>query len=506
MMKQRITSIIISIGLFLCVVDVRASELFTNEITSQYTFGPYTHTAVDHHIKLINNQDQYYPTSYGLALTSPTIIDAIVQQDGQELAYTYDDQYIEVTLPQTDEYQAEVEFDLRYKVEGIVFKNGLLHEVGIPLISPNSEINYIQQTIKVFAPLNWGEVQTTSFRPTHEYLEEEFRVLEFSIQEEPPPELRVVYGDYQLYDVRLIYHLTNDTNQQNEYVITFPPNLLPYQTVYVNSITPVPDQIEIDQDGNVIGVYELVANDAKDIEFKGQIMVDLQQDPTITPAEIEDVPYLIPDQYWETNAPEIIELANTLESAQEVYNWVVNQLTYNEERVKDPEIARFGALQALQKPDQAVCMEFTDLTITLLRAIGIPAREVDGYAFVPVADEVTQSGPVLRDSLHAWVQYYDPEQGWKNIDPTWGSTTKRDYFNHFDNNHLIFAYKGVHSTYPHPAGSYKLIGQKSQDIYVDLADSSDVVGADLDDWLAQYAYDQLPWYQKLWQWIRELFS
>ena len=125
-----------------------------------------------------------------------------------------------------------------------------------------------------------------------------------------------------------------------------------------------------------------------------------------------------------------------------------------------------GAVAALQNPDQAICMEFTDLFIALSRAAGIPAREIDGYAYT----ENPQLQPLglVADVLHAWPEYYDKDKGvWIPIDPTWASTSGGiDYFNKLDLRHFTFVIHGESSVTPYPPGSYKLGPNPQKDVYV----------------------------------------
>ena len=46
-------------------------------------------------------------------------------------------------------------------------------------------------------------------------------------------------------------------------------------------------------------------------------------------------------------------------------------------------VERVGAEAVITQEGKWTCMEFTDLFIALSRAFGIPAREVNGYAFTP---------------------------------------------------------------------------------------------------------------------------
>jgi hypothetical protein len=122
---------------------------------------------------------------------------------------------------------------------------------------------------------------------------------------------------------------------------------------------------------------------------------------------------------------------------------------------------------ALDNPDSAVCLEFTDLFIALARSAGIPAREVDGYAHTE--NERQRPLSLEEDILHAWPEYYDYErQTWVMVDPTWGKTTGGvDYFDTFDFDHIAFVIKGEDSVYPVPAGGYKSsTGPRTRDISV----------------------------------------
>jgi hypothetical protein len=59
------------------------------------------------------------------------------------------------------------------------------------------------------------------------------------------------------------------------------------------------------------------------------------------------------------------------------------------------------------------------------------------------------------DLLHSWPEFYDPNFGWVAVDPTWGNTSKTDYFTKLDTNHFAFVIKGINSEYPLPAGMYR---------------------------------------------------
>ena len=65
---------------------------------------------------------------------------------------------------------------------------------------------------------------------------------------------------------------------------------------------------------------------------------------------------------------------------------------------------------------RGVCQDFTHLSITLLRSLGLPARYVSGYILsIPAPGQPRLEG---ADASHAWVSVYLPGEGWFDFDPT----------------------------------------------------------------------------------------
>lgn len=69
------------------------------------------------------------------------------------------------------------------------------------------------------------------------------------------------------------------------------------------------------------------------------------------------------------------------------------------------------------------CRDFALLMIEALRRLGIAARFVSGYIFIP-GDEA--HGYLGGGSTHAWVRAYLPGAGWVEFDPTNGIVGNRD--------------------------------------------------------------------------------
>ncbi len=69
------------------------------------------------------------------------------------------------------------------------------------------------------------------------------------------------------------------------------------------------------------------------------------------------------------------------------------------------------------------CRDYALFMIEALRRLGIAARFVSGYLFIPGDRE---HGYVGGGSTHAWVQAYLPSAGWIEFDPTNGILGSRD--------------------------------------------------------------------------------
>lgn len=275
-----------------------------------------------------------------------------------------------------------------------------------------------------------------------------------------------VFGDSQLYQLKLVYNLSNEKVGSVYFDLAFPPETL-YQKVLVSSIDPRPTKVFIDDDGNYIGRFIVGGKEEKKILFEGFVRVfpRPQEDMISLTAEnfSRQKKYLLTGKTFlqlgdKVNDQEIKDL----KSAQDIYRFVTNKLNYNYKRL-NKDIRRMGAQQALEKPDLAVCMEFTDLFVALAREKGIYAREINGYGFSK--DPKIRPLSLVTDVLHSWPEYYDLEKKlWIPIDPTWEDTSGIDYFSSFDLNHIVFAIHGKDSTLPLPAGLYKT--EDSKDLVV----------------------------------------
>jgi len=122
----------------------------------------------------------------------------------------------------------------------------------------------------------------------------------------------------------------------------------------------------------------------------------------------------------------------------------------------------------LENPKNAICMEYTDLFIALARSAGIPAREINGFAYTE--NPQIQPLSMVSDVLHSWPEYWNSQiKSWVPIDPTWASTTGGiDYFDKLDLRHFTFVIHGKDPNKPYPPGSYKLGSNPQKDVFVNF--------------------------------------
>lgn len=272
-----------------------------------------------------------------------------------------------------------------------------------------------------------------------------------------------VFGDVQVYQTELVYHLKNDQIYPVFTEIAFPPETS-NQKIFIQSISIHPESTRLDEDGNYLGKYFLKPLETKTITYKSFIEVYSKTRDEATPyfrAMIKQQKnYLLTaKKYWQINN---IELIKNLTNPNEIYGFVTNYLKYNYNKINSDN-KRLGADVVMTKPDQAVCLEFTDLFVGIAREKGIYSREVEGYGFS--LDPKLQPISLSSDILHAWPEYYDfKTENWISVDPTWENTSGIDYFSSFDLNHITFVIHGKNPDSPLAAGMYKI--EKSRDILI----------------------------------------
>lgn len=448
MLKQLLFTLIILFSFTFFAYPAFAQEKYTSTVVVTYAIDEsgITHTTTN--VVITNTTQNFYVSSYTLKLgfdeithvkaSDPggPIIPVIRKTDtGQEIIVNFNSVVYGT--------QSKLPFTISFDTPNIATKNGDIWEVNIPGLASQNEFSNF--TMNVVVPPSFGS-------PTYIKPLQQNNSLTFTKDQLGKSGISLAFGKSQIYAFHLSYHLQNTSLFPTEKEIALPPSTN-YQDVSLTSLTPKPTNVRVDDDGNWIASYTLAPSQKIAVQADGNVVVNLYPKQTQI-SEYDLKRYTQEKPFWQQNEA-IKTLAKKLQTPEAIYDYVVENLHYDFTRVRDNQ-KRLGAQAVLENPSSAVCLEFSDLFVALARAAGIPAREVDGYAYTQNTKERPLS--LVKDVLHTWPEYYDNEKKqWIMVDPTWGNTTGGvDYFHTFDFDHIAFSIKGESSSYPIPAGGYKL--------------------------------------------------
>ncbi len=464
-MKKILFLLFVVIIFFFSVRNAYAEENFSTNYSISYNISQNGNARVNFKVILTNKTTNYYASYYKIQL-GVTDIENIKASDAEgeiKPDITKDTRGTTVGIPFNQRVvglEQKLTFNLSFDTQGIAENLGRILEVNIPGLSNQNDFSVF--SVNVITPSALGA--PAYIKPA--VINSTSSNLTFTKETLGKSGVYIAYGDYQVYSFDLTYHLYNNNLFKIKTEIALPPNTN-YQDSEINQMIPAPVNVRVDSDGNWLAEYVLSASQKLDVHVKGKAKVSLISRPEELSESLK-AEYLKPQPFWQSDNIQIKKLANNLKTPQAIYNYVVKTLSYDFSRVTTNK-PRLGAQKVLDEPTSAVCLEFNDLFIALSRAAGIPAREVDGYAFTENSRERPLS--LVKDILHAWPEYYDNDRKtWIMVDPTWGKTTGGvDYFNVLDFDHLAFVIKGKDSGYPVPAGGYKLPGQENKkDVLVNV--------------------------------------
>lgn len=448
-------------------VAVLAEGEFATAISTQYSITEDGKTTVSQTITLRNLFSTIHAVSYSFIIqgTSPENIKA--KEKNQELPLEINNEGNKTTViinfPNPVVGRDKVRtFLVTYEDLQVATKNGQVWEITVPKIDNISQYEEYQTTLIV--PRNFGEPAYFSPTPVSKSASGENNLYNFTKEQLRNLGVVAAFGNFQVFEFELTYHLRNPLSSRGETEIALPPDNA-FQRLFYTSIDPKPRTIRIDEDGNWLAKYLLSPQQTLAIKAAGSVQLFAKPQNFFPKTEKSLQKYLAPNKYWESDTQQIVELAQKLKTPREIYNFVTATLSYDYSRVQQ-DVERLGALLILSQPDRAICMEFTDLFIALSRAAGIPAREVNGYAYAE--NPKIQPLSLVADVLHAWPEYWDATRSiWVPVDPTWGNTTGGiDFFSKLDLSHFAFVAHGLNSQEPYPAGSYKLAENPQKDVSV----------------------------------------
>lgn len=446
-----------------------AQNNFNVDVKIEYDVKESGNTFVTNHITLENAGSDVYATSYKLKLNnaSPTNIKAFYKEKEEELSVSggkiNDNFTLEVVFDDAIVGKNESRsFVISYEEDSIATRTGEVWEISIPKLE--NEDDFRSYDVILTIPSFFGDEAFISPEPKSRKSEENTNQYTFDKNGVSSSGIAAGFGEFQVFSFTLVYHLENPLNKTSPVTIAIPPDTS-FQKVIYEQIEPSPEDVTVDSDGNWLAHYKMGSRDRLDITAKGSVQLFGSPRKLLVQAPENLSNNLLSTQYWQTDNPNIQNLANQLKTPKNIYDFVTDSLTYDYDRVR-PNVQRYGASKALENPSSAICMEFTDTFIAIARSAGIPAREINGFAYTENPE--IQPLSLVADVLHSWPEYWDEKRGiWVPIDPTWGSTTNGvDYFSKLDLRHFTFVIHGENPTMPFSPGSYKLGPNPQKDVFV----------------------------------------
>ena len=137
-----------------------------------------------------------------------------------------------------------------------------------------------------------------------------------------------------------------------------------------------------------------------------------------------------PREYLGGNIPDaVMELSNTIcegitddyQKVLKLHDWVAENLYYDMDDYYNKGTHSFAGVEDLLINKHSVCQGYADLVTLLVRAQGIPCRQIYGYALgLSAVGYWTDDNMGRTKDNHAWNQVY-VDHRWINIDATWDS-------------------------------------------------------------------------------------
>lgn len=448
--------------IFLLTPKVIFASDFLVSGEATYEIGENADANVTQSITITNAKTEVQATDFTLSLKGADIKDVRAYSDEEE----YKIEFIKGETTQIKVFFDEPvlgegnsrSFVIKYSDASVVERSGDVLEVSVPKLSMESFNSYL---VRLKVPASLGKASYVSPLPDNQLETAGFITYYFNETDVGKAGVSAAFGKFQVFSFDLTYHLQNPLAFPTKIEVAIPPDSS-FQKVYYDSLSPRPDNIFADSDGNWIAVYGLAARERLDVRAIGSAQIFAVPWKKSAPLSHDN---LSASRYWQTEDPEIKKIAQELGTPQAIYDYVTSTLTYSYERINE-RYQRLGALTSLKNPKDAICTEFTDLFITLARAAGVPAREVNGFAYTD--NSTLRPLSLVADVLHAWPEYYDRERElWIPVDPTWGNTTGGvDYFSKLDMRHVSFVFHGTDPENPIPPGSYKLGANPQKDVFI----------------------------------------
>lgn len=438
---------------------------FTTTFNSLYTISASGVTTVTHTIALKNNLSHIYATDYTIAVSGDQLSHITAFDESGPISSSANIQngvttiHLTIARPAIGQDQTKT-LTLSYQTLDVVEVIGQTTTVNIPRLAKANEAQSYTRIVKIEGVQDLPSL----IYPPQTKTEPDGAFTVFTFDGHQNDSLTLLFGSSVTYKLNLTYELRNKELSAADSELALPPDT-GYQHIILASLSPSPENIRLDPDGNWLARYALKGQEK--LLVKAELYATVYPQPKLIDPSTVSLEKTKSKKYWDPASPIVTDLAGQLKTPENIYHYITSNFTYNYGGVTTG-ADRQGSLSTLTSPTGVLCTEFTDAFVALARAAQFPSREINGYGYTK--NSTLQPQNTTSDILHAWPEYYDEtKKAWIGVDPTWGNTTGGiDYFNKLDFSHITFVRHGQEDSYPLPAGAYKS-NPSEKYVYVEIA-------------------------------------
>lgn len=445
--------IVFILNLFLllvfCPPPVNASEEFNYSYQARYDFHEDGTADVNLKLTVENRYPTIKPKSINLFFNDSDLQESIkVFFNSQEKKnYQYDSGKLTYHLSDGEGYSSVNNLMVSFKTQNYSQIDNDTWEVTIPKI--NDFQKYTDIDIRVNFPGHIKKTISSYPNPINVEETQKYRSLFFD-KTLGDNNIQITIGDFLFYKINLEYYLKNDTNRGVLMPIILPPDTS-NQRVTIDNLSITPKDIYEDIDGNWIAQYFVKANQEKNIKASFYIQVFSKNwrikeysSDYLTKLTKEDLNWPVNNisKYFAqiSKDPQTI-----IQKVTEILNYSENPLTADYQRK--------GIDTILKYPERSICLDYSDLAVTILRSKNIPSRMIVGYLD---ENNIKPSEEFGTDILHSWVEYWEPtKKTFVQTDPTAYDMGIHKSPLTYDLKHLTFVIWGTSSSQPLPPGAFK---------------------------------------------------
>ena len=414
----------------------KPAELFSSSYNITFDVQVSGSVVVSQKVDLKNLSKECFVSEYSVAVNTTKVKDASGSDSLGPISVKTEnkDSSTIITAHLNDEVIGQNKtnsFSLSYSIDNFAEKKGQIWSVVAPLVITSEKITDYKLILS--APVSFGDVFSVSPVPKSINKDGDKTVLEFGKESLSGQGIFASFGNFQQIAFQFKIPLKNSKFVNQTFSVPIPIDT-EEQQVLINSFEPKPWKTTIDSFGNFIAQYNLGPGRYEEIKIDGVVKIGGDNKKFIPAKKVssQELENLKKESDFVQVEDRLVqEKAKELKNPREIYNFVINHLSYDSASANKNKAGRNGAKVSLQKGGNATNLDYVDLFVALARASGTPAREVFGVAISN--DTSTKPNfigdPLNSNNLHVWAQIYDNDKKiWLDVDPTWGDTSGADYF------------------------------------------------------------------------------